>query len=91
MKLIKRDIKARNGILHIIDGVMLPPERGLIPLMDTDSDSDIMKSLVSKANFVLPTGYTVFTPHDDAFDELSPKGLTFLRKSGRATRVSLCS
>eukprot|EP00794_Sanderia_malayensis_P005237 gene5237-5898_t len=85
-KLVKKDIKARNGVMHVIDGVLLPSEGRLNDLLDRDKHSDIIKSLIQRANIILPTGYTVFTPHDDAFNELTAAGLDMLRNNRRAAR-----
>ncbi|WP_439183692.1 fasciclin domain-containing protein [Carboxylicivirga taeanensis] len=75
------DIRALNGIIHIIDEVLLPPTQNLVEIAQGNEAFSILVQAVIKANLAetLATGgpYTVFAPTDDAFvallNELGPE------------------
>ena len=87
-KITQKDIRGRNGVMHLIDGVMMPPEKKLIDLVDADSDSDIMKNMLRRAGMMLPSGFTVFVPQNIAFQELSENGQRRIKANSRAIQVS---
>ncbi|EMR04761.1 fasciclin domain-containing protein [Cesiribacter andamanensis] len=69
------DIKARNGVLHAIDQVLLPPDMNLVELaLSFDPEFSILVEAVQKAGLVnvLASGgpYTVFAPTNAAFADL---------------------
>jgi transforming growth factor-beta-induced protein len=83
-KVLSADIKARNGVIHIIDKVMFPPTQNLVDLaLSFDPEFSILVQAVIKAGLtdVLATGgpFTVFAPTNDAFiallDELGAGSL----------------
>lgn len=83
------DIRAANGIIHVIDQVLLPPSMNLVETaLSYDPEFSILVQAVIKAELtdVLATGgpYTVFAPTNDAFvallGELGITGLDDLDK-----------
>ena len=75
-KVIKADIKTKNGIIHVIDKVILPRK----DIVDTAVDAGSFKTLVTavKAADLAETlkgdgPFTVFAPADSAFAKL-PEG-----------------
>jgi transforming growth factor-beta-induced protein len=69
---IKADLKARNGVIHVIDMVLFPPDKNLVELaLSFDPEFSILVQAVIKADLtdVLATGgpFTVFAPTNDAF------------------------
>eukprot|EP00542_Grammatophora_oceanica_P004173 CAMPEP_0194066790 /NCGR_PEP_ID=MMETSP0009_2-20130614/86216_1 /TAXON_ID=210454 /ORGANISM="Grammatophora oceanica, Strain CCMP 410" /LENGTH=263 /DNA_ID=CAMNT_0038719775 /DNA_START=108 /DNA_END=895 /DNA_ORIENTATION=- len=75
---IMADVMATNGVIHVIDAVLLPPEDDMAPTMDiveiAQSDPDTFSTLVtllSTAGLVETLQgdgpFTVFAPTDDAF------------------------
>jgi uncharacterized surface protein with fasciclin (FAS1) repeats len=73
--ILKTDIKARNGVIHIIDKVMFPPDKNLVELaLSFNPEFSILVQAVIKAGLtdVLATGgpYTVFAPTNAAFVDL---------------------
>lgn len=74
-KVIKADIKARNGVIHAIDKVMFPPDKNLVELaLSYNPEFSILVKAVIAAGLdgVLATGgpFTVFAPTNDAFGKL---------------------
>jgi uncharacterized surface protein with fasciclin (FAS1) repeats len=74
--IIKTDIKASNGIIHVIDKVVLPRKN----IVQTASDAKVFKTLLAAAKAaglaeaLAENGpFTVFAPTDDAFKKL-PEG-----------------
>lgn len=74
---VKTDIETSNGVIHVIDSVMLPADKDIV---DTPSGATSFKTLVAavKAPGLVDTlkgegPYTVFAPTDEAFAKL-PKG-----------------
>lgn len=72
---VKADIKAMNGVIHIIDRVLLPPTKNLVELaLASAPEFSILVAAVQKAQLVetLSTGgpFTVFAPTNAAFEAL---------------------
>jgi len=72
---IKADIKAINGVIHIIDKVLLPPSKNLVEVALANApEFSILVAAVQKAQLVetLSTGgpFTVFAPTNAAFAAL---------------------
>ena len=75
------NVDASNGIIHIIDSVLLPPADGAAPtqtiaeIAQGNADFETLVAALGAANLVDtladPAGdFTVFAPTDDAFDAL---------------------
>jgi uncharacterized surface protein with fasciclin (FAS1) repeats len=72
---VRADMKARNGVIHIIDQVLFPPDKNLVDLaLSLNPEFSILVQAVIKADLasVLSTGgpFTVFAPTNAAFSEL---------------------
>ena len=104
IKVIATDITASNGVVHVIDNVIIPPTANIV---------DVATSPVNRANFTelvelvglaglgstlssaTAKGYTVFAPTNTAFQELyrgvgtSKATLTAPANRGLLTRVLL--
>lgn len=65
------DKEARNGVIHGIDAVLLPPMMNIMELVDSNPDFSILKAAIEAAEVgeVLATteGLTVFAPNNEAF------------------------
>ena len=72
---IKADIKAINGVIHIVDKVLFPPSKNLVEVALANApEFSILVAAVQKAQLVetLSTGgpFTVFAPTNAAFAAL---------------------
>lgn len=72
---VKADIKAINGVIHIIDKILLPPSKNLVEVALANApEFSILVAAVQKAQLgeTLSTGgpFTVFAPTNDAFAAL---------------------
>lgn len=82
--LVKTDIRCSNGIIHVIDTVILPPSKNQ-DIVDTLVSNVAFKTLVAavKAANLVDTlkgsgPFTVFAPIDEAFAKLPPGTLKSL-------------
>ena len=70
-KVIRADMKALNGALHVIDKVLLPPSKNIVEIASGNPAFSILVQAVVKAGLAdaLATGgpFTVFAPTNDAF------------------------
>ncbi len=87
------DILASNGIIHVIDTVMLPPKKDIVETAVADGRFTTLAATLGAADLIDTRAegegpFTVFTPTDDAFaklpagtveDLLKPKDLETLR------------
>ena len=72
------DVLARNGVIHVIDQVLLPPQdsatlQNIVSIVQTNSNFSTLLKLVSDAGLAetLQNGnWTVFAPTDTAFAKL---------------------
>ena len=87
------DIKCSNGVIHVIDEVLLPPAKGK-DIVDTAVGAGQFKTLVAavKAAGLVPTlkgkgPFTVFAPTDAAFDKLPAGTVKNLLKPKNKTKL----
>jgi len=68
---IRADLKALNGALHVIDKVLLPPTKNIVEIAQGNSNFSILVAAVVKAGLVETLTskgpFTVFAPTNDAF------------------------
>lgn len=74
------DIEISNGIIHVIDSVLIPPQEMPMDIVDTAISTGIFDTLVAAVQAAGLEGtlraegpFTVFAPTDDAFSAL-PEG-----------------
>ncbi len=78
IKVIQTDVTASNGVIHIIDNVIIPAKESLVTIAAGNKDFSELVSLVLKADPAVAkaltdasaTGFTVFAPTNAAFTEL---------------------
>jgi transforming growth factor-beta-induced protein len=72
VKVTSADIEASNGVIHVIDKVMVPPT--IVDLAVSNENFSILVQAVAKAGLVDalngPGPFTVFAPTNTAFEEL---------------------
>ncbi|MCE7073765.1 fasciclin domain-containing protein [Dyadobacter sp. CY327] len=98
IKVIATDVAASNGVIHVIDNVIVPPTRSLVEIAQADTSFTELVSLVLAADPAVATaltsavnGLTVFAPNNAAFRELyktTPKA-TLLAPANRALLTSV--
>ncbi|MCJ1411232.1 hypothetical protein MMC19_005320 [Ptychographa xylographoides] len=85
-RIIAGNIFARNGVVHIIDAVVLPPPSLLEVMQSLPSAQFSMLHLAMTRTGLAEefndtssiTGCTVFAPSNEAFDKLGAKAIAFL-------------
>jgi uncharacterized surface protein with fasciclin (FAS1) repeats len=83
-KVINADVPASNGIIHVIDNVILPPSQNIVQIAAGNANFKTLVSLVQQADLAATLSgagpFTVFAPTDAAFTELfktvNPASLT---------------
>jgi uncharacterized surface protein with fasciclin (FAS1) repeats len=73
IKVTTADVPASNGVIHIVDNVILPPDKNLVQLAQANPNLKTLVSLVTQAGLgstLLAGPFTVFAPTDAAFTEL---------------------
>ncbi|MFK7740981.1 MAG: fasciclin domain-containing protein [Planctomycetota bacterium] len=78
---VKTDIMANNGIIHVIDSVMMPPKN----LVEVASEAGSFKTLLAAAKAAGLAGtlssdgpFTIFAPTDEAFAKLGKDTISSL-------------
>lgn len=74
-QVVTPNIEATNGIIHVIDKVLIPPDTfNVVETAQTDGRFDILAEAVGKAGLATTlattSNITVFAPTDDAFNAL---------------------
>lgn len=93
------DVTASNGVIHVIDNVIVPPTKSLVEIAQADPNFSELVSLVLAADASVVTalssastsGLTVFAPTNAAFTELyktTPKA-TLLDPANKALLTSV--
>jgi uncharacterized surface protein with fasciclin (FAS1) repeats len=72
--IVETNIDARNGVVHVIDRVLLPPENDIVQLAIADPRFATLVEAVIAADLVEtlsgPGPFTVFAPTNEAFETL---------------------
>ncbi len=70
-KVTKADVAASNGVIHVIDRLILPPSKDVVAYLQDNADYSLLVAAVIKADLVgtlKGTGpFTVFAPTNAAF------------------------
>lgn len=82
---VKTDIKASNGVIHVLDSVILPADKDLVQTAVAAGQFKTLATLLEKAGLVDALKgkgpFTVFAPTDDAFAKLPKETVDSLLKS----------
>lgn len=79
INVVRANVKAANGVIHYLDGVLLPPAgpltiSSLVDVLELDGRFTVLLAALDRAGLddVLATGgpFTLFAPTDDAFTAL---------------------
>jgi uncharacterized surface protein with fasciclin (FAS1) repeats len=74
---VKADIRAENGVIHVIDSVLLPSTSNIVETAQSAGSFGTLVAAVGAADLVEALSgdgpFTVFAPTDEAFSKL-PKG-----------------
>jgi len=69
------DVVASNGVIHVIDTIILPPEKDIVETAVAAGTFTKLASALTSADLVNalkgPGPFTVFAPTDEAFGKLS--------------------
>merc|ERR1712157_147394 len=96
---VKPDVLASNGVVHVVDGVLLPPkdakaDKNIVELAQSVDDLSTLVAAVVAGDLVetlsSPGPFTVFAPTNEAFAAL-PEGTldTLLKPENKATLVDI--
>ncbi|MFM7838556.1 MAG: fasciclin domain-containing protein [Chitinophagaceae bacterium] len=65
------DVMAKNGVIHVIDKVLLPPTKSIVDVVVSDTSFSLLKTAVLKAKLETALSgagpFTVFAPLNSAF------------------------
>lgn len=89
-KVIAADVLASNGIIHVIDAVLIPPADAPAPVLNIVEAADSAGTFNTLTSLLVATGldavladansqFTVFAPTDDAFAKLDSATLEALQ------------
>jgi len=73
VRVTKADLKASNGVVHLVDGVLTPPNGTFVDILSTNPNLSTLKAAVETAGLAeaLNDGpYTLFAPSNQAFARL---------------------
>merc|ERR1712039_281122 len=96
---VKPDVLASNGVVHVVDGVLLPPkdaeaEKNIVELAQSVDDLSTLVAAVVAGDLVetlsSPGPFTVFAPTNEAFGALPAGTLDdLLKPENKATLVDI--
>lgn len=83
-KVTATDIAATNGVIHVIDTVILPSDKNIVETAAANSSFKTLATLLEKADLVSALSgegpFTVFAPTDEAFAKLPKETVDSLLK-----------
>lgn len=93
VSIVKTDIEASNGVIHVIDRVIMPETRTIPEVADAAGSFATLLTAVKTAGLadtLMGEGpYTVFAPTDEAFAKLGTKVQDLLEPENRDTLVKI--
>lgn len=95
-KLTKTDLKAENGLIHVIDRVLMPPTQSILEIAQANPDLTFLVAAVYRAAESNPAVlsafnggknniYTVFAPSNASFIAAGFPSIDFIRDTPAAT------
>ncbi|VDI15691.1 transforming growth factor-beta-induced protein [Mytilus galloprovincialis] len=91
--LVIPDIESSNGVLHVIDKVLVPPGLNMMELLNVDEELSMFKDYVKKAGltekFTGGEQITVFAPSNKAFKKMSDYQKKFFLESESGIKMLL--
>jgi len=79
---VATDVEAANGVIHVIDSVLLPPDGDIVDIVLADENFSTLAAAVDAAGLVealrAEGPFTVFAPTDEAFAALPDGALDAL-------------
>ncbi|MBS0195671.1 MAG: fasciclin domain-containing protein [Planctomycetes bacterium] len=88
----KADIKATNGVIHVIDTVILPSDKDIVDTAVAAGSFKTLAMLLDRAGLVEalkgPGPFTVFAPTDEAFAKLPKETVDSLLKSENKDKLA---
>ena len=79
VKIVETDIPTANGLIHVVDRVILPAEQSTLELIKADPRMKRLVTLLEASGLDLALAdsskYTIFAPVDEAWDEDQYKAL----------------
>lgn len=90
----KYDQEAENGIVHVIDRVLMPVTKSLMDLVRDRSDMAVLQTVLDKTDLAkqlenADKQFTLFAPTDKAFEKLDPHVRRTI-KEGKGCALSKC-
>jgi uncharacterized surface protein with fasciclin (FAS1) repeats len=68
------NVGASNGVIHAINGILMPPEREVSAIIEERDDLETLQAAIERLGLAddlsQAAPYTIFAPSDDAFEEL---------------------
>ncbi|MCE7975321.1 MAG: fasciclin domain-containing protein [Leptolyngbya sp. PLA1] len=81
---VKTDVMAKNGVIHVIDRVLMPADKNLVQTAVAAGSFKTLAMLIEKAGLADtlsgPGPFTVFAPTDEAFAKLPKETVESLLK-----------
>lgn len=81
---IKTDVKASNGVIHVIDSVMLPTDKNIVQTASAAGSFSTLLAAAKAAGLAELLGsegpFTVLAPTDEAFEKLGSDTIAMLLK-----------
>jgi uncharacterized surface protein with fasciclin (FAS1) repeats len=78
-KILETDIPTANGLIHVVDSVILPAEQSSLEIIKADPRMTRLVKLLEASGLNLPLAdaskFTIFAPVNDAWDEAEYKKL----------------
>lgn len=90
----KVDQEAENGIVHVVDRVLMPVTKSLMELVRERGDMAVLQTVLDKTDLAkllenTEKQFTLFAPTDKAFEKLDPH-IRRTIKEGKGCALSKC-
>ena len=78
---------ASNGIIHVIDGVLVPPSLSGEKILAGTKEVSLFRKALAMSNVSIGGGETILAPSNKAFNKIDPVVFSRLLKSPKCLKV----
>ena len=79
---------ASNGIIHVIDGVLVPPSLSGEKILAGTNEVSLLRKALAMTNISISGGQTILAPSNKAFNKIDPVVFSRLLNSPKCLKVS---
>ena len=88
-RVLRQNIGASNGMIHVVNSVLAPPAVSAMELLDSNKEISLFRKALKMSGINISDGDTIFAPTNQAFNDLDTATFERLLNSPTCLKVGL--